>query len=72
MDMVLRISSERTRTPLASDFLLVDLTRSCIGGVQNGAVEDRKLVWMFYLFLFFILIANVALLDLTIFNGYPS
>lgn len=71
MDMVLRISSERTRAPLASDFLLVDLTRRCIGGVQNGAVEDRKLVWIFF-YSFFILIANVPLLDLTTFNGYLS
>lgn len=54
----------RETTPLASDFLLVDLIRRCISGVQNGAVEDRKLVWIFLL-----LIANVPLLDLTTFNG---
>ena len=29
-----------SRTRLASEFLLVDLIRRCIGGVQNGAVED--------------------------------
>lgn len=32
---------------LACNFLIVDLIRRCIGGVRNGAVDDRKQVWFY-------------------------